>query len=86
MKFSKYQCYAIGLAVGLAVGLMLAPDAKKVLVDNETKWCFYQETPNLQHFEATKRPQSSFIVSKGTKYHVFAPCDTFDWYAQAKRP
>jgi len=86
MSNNNYLHYAVGLAIGLAAGLLLAPDAKEVFIDNETKWCFYQEVQDMKDYEATQRPHSSFIVPKGSRYHVFAPCETFDWYEAAKRP
>lgn len=72
------------LAVGYFLGSVFGSEDVFIEVDNETKWCFYADYEDAGDYDVTQRPQTSFISIKGSKYRVFAHCETFDWYAKAK--
>lgn len=63
----------------IIISYLARVEPEVIMVEVETKWCFYAEYSNLDNFKATKSPQMSFVNIKGSEYQVFVPCDRNLW-------
>lgn len=84
-KLTAKGVVAIGfILVGFILGRVSVSEPEPVMVDIESKYCFYAEYESIDNFDATQRPQSVFISFFNGKVRVYADCDSIYFYDREK--
>lgn len=72
--------YVVAVVVGLAIGMTVGHHIKKVehvVVENDERWCFFEEYKTIKEFEGAESPAVSFVTFKNERAQVYKKCEEY---------